>query len=302
MDFHHVRYFLAVCEALNFTKAAERCHVTQPSLTRAIQNLEQELGGRLFTRGRSGTTLTPLGEAMREELAQVQRHANLARVAAEEWTKGTRGVLRVGVSTAASPKGVGHFLGAFQMYCEGVTLTVREGTVDDLLPWLNRSDIDAALVAYPHVLARKPEVRCLYNERLVTLIPVRHNLASLDLVPLSGLAGERILMNSHSDLRNTILLALKVAKINVNIACHSSRDEWLIGMVAEEAGIAIVPEGLSVPPMLTTRPLSDPIRQQSIHLLLDTKVRANPLVGKMSDFADQYLLNQSNPVVTRVAF
>lgn len=301
MDLHQIRYFLAVCETLNFTKAAERCHITQPSLTRAIQNLERELNGDLFIRGRAGTILTPLGEAMRQQLGQVQRHVNSARATAEGWTKGTRGTLRIGVSGSAGPKGIARFLGTFLACHEGVALTVIEGNADDLISWLDCTDIDAALVAYPHVLPPKPEVRYLYEERLVVLVPVRHSLAKLDHVPLAELAGERILMNIHGDLRNSILSVFKAATINVNITCHSSRDEWLIGMVAEGAGIAIVPDGFSLPPSLTTRPLTKPTQQQSIHLLLGPPISHDAMVSELREFADQYLVTRLKPVVTPIA-
>ena len=301
MQLHQIRYFLAVCELLNFTKAADHCNVTQPSLTRAIQNLEQELGGLLFIRGGAGTTLTPFGESIRQELAQVQSHANSARAMAEGWMKGTKGTLRIGVSTAAGPMGIAQFLGAFQTCHKGMMLTVSEGTVDELLPRVDRSDIDAALVAYTHILPPRPAVCCLYEERLVVMVPARHRLAMLDLVPLTGLAGERILMSTHGDLRHTVLLALKAAGIDFNITCHSSRVEWLVGMVAEGAGIAIVPEGLALPPSLTTRPLSQPTQRQYIHLLFGTNASTNGLIRTMSDFADQYLSTQSNPVVARIA-
>jgi DNA-binding transcriptional LysR family regulator len=62
MEMHQVRYFLAICETLNFTRAAERCHVSQPALTRAIKKLEEELGGPLFRRERNLTHLTELGQ------------------------------------------------------------------------------------------------------------------------------------------------------------------------------------------------------------------------------------------------
>jgi len=71
MEMHQIRYFLAVCETLNFTKAAELCHVTQPSLTRAIQKLEEELEGPLFQRERRLTQLTPLGRLMQPYLEQI---------------------------------------------------------------------------------------------------------------------------------------------------------------------------------------------------------------------------------------
>ncbi|MDF2765319.1 MAG: transcriptional regulator [Rhodospirillales bacterium] len=71
MEMHQVRYFLAVCETLNFTRAAERCHVTQPALTRAIQKLEEEVGGQLFRRERNATHLTHLGQMVKPHLEQV---------------------------------------------------------------------------------------------------------------------------------------------------------------------------------------------------------------------------------------
>ena len=62
MELYQIRYFLALCETLNFARAAERCNVSQPSLTRAVQKLEQELGGLLIRRERRRTHLTELGE------------------------------------------------------------------------------------------------------------------------------------------------------------------------------------------------------------------------------------------------
>jgi LysR family transcriptional regulator, hydrogen peroxide-inducible genes activator len=71
MEMHQIRYFLALCEELNFTKAAERCNVAQPSLTRAIKLLEDEFGGALINRERTNTHLTELGRMMRPHLAEV---------------------------------------------------------------------------------------------------------------------------------------------------------------------------------------------------------------------------------------
>ena len=71
MEMHQIRYFLALCEELNFTKAAERCNVAQPSLTRAIKLLEDEFGGELVHRERANTHLTELGRMMRPHLTEV---------------------------------------------------------------------------------------------------------------------------------------------------------------------------------------------------------------------------------------
>ena len=79
MEMHQIRYFLALCEELNFTKAAERCNVAQPSLTRAIKLLEDEFGGALVNRERANTHLTELGRMVRPHLAEVYDNAQLAR-------------------------------------------------------------------------------------------------------------------------------------------------------------------------------------------------------------------------------
>ncbi len=71
MDIHHIRYFLAVCETRNFTRAAERCNVTQPALSRAIQQLEDEVGGLLFRRERNLTHITDLGALLRPRFQQI---------------------------------------------------------------------------------------------------------------------------------------------------------------------------------------------------------------------------------------
>jgi LysR family hydrogen peroxide-inducible transcriptional activator len=79
MEMQHIRYFLALCEEQNFTRAARRCGVAQPSLTRAIKRLEKELGGRLFERSRKSTEMTALGRAMRPHFTDIERSAAAAR-------------------------------------------------------------------------------------------------------------------------------------------------------------------------------------------------------------------------------
>lgn len=85
MEMHQVRYFLAVSETLNFTRAAELCHVSQPALTKAIKRLEEELGGELFRRERNLTHLTDLGRLMKPHLETILRANEAARADAEDF-------------------------------------------------------------------------------------------------------------------------------------------------------------------------------------------------------------------------
>jgi DNA-binding transcriptional LysR family regulator len=87
MELHQIRYFLALCEELNFTRAAERCKVAQPSLTRAIKALEAELGGALFHRERANTRLSRLGQKVRPLLEQAYSHVEGAKRQAQDFLR-----------------------------------------------------------------------------------------------------------------------------------------------------------------------------------------------------------------------
>src|SRR5262249_56611901 len=95
MELHQVRYTVALYKNLNFTRAAEACHVTQPALTRAIQKLEDELGGPLFERERNLTQLTELGRLMRPLLEQTLAAAEAAKAQATQFRKREPGSLRI---------------------------------------------------------------------------------------------------------------------------------------------------------------------------------------------------------------
>ena len=103
MEMHQVRYFLAVSETLNFTRAAERCNVAQPSLTRAVQKLEEELGGQLFRRERSRTHLTDLGRLMYPHLQALYDASVAARAEAEDFRRLKRASLNLGVMCTNRP-------------------------------------------------------------------------------------------------------------------------------------------------------------------------------------------------------
>jgi len=85
MKMHEVSYFLALCEEQSFTRAAKRCGITQPSLTRAIRRLERDFGGSLFKRARRGSRLTGLGDLIRSDLARIDRYALEAKRKATEY-------------------------------------------------------------------------------------------------------------------------------------------------------------------------------------------------------------------------
>ena len=121
MQLYQIRYFLALCETLNFARAAEQCNVSQPSLTRAVQKLEHELGGLLILRERRLTHLTELGELVRPMLKEVLLHSVRTVAAAEQHLTGNKAVLRLGIMPSIGPVRLAPFLAQFGAKHSGVT-------------------------------------------------------------------------------------------------------------------------------------------------------------------------------------
>lgn len=147
MEMHQVRYFLAVARALNFTRAAEECHVAQPSLTRAIHQLEGELGGDLFRRERPQAQLTELGQRMLPLLKQCYESAISARSLASAIKKGEVGSLRLALSLAIDPSLVTPHVVELGKLFQGLELKLLQGTGTEVLEYLKQGEVELGIAA-----------------------------------------------------------------------------------------------------------------------------------------------------------
>src|SRR4029079_14533887 len=126
MDMHHIRYFLAVAETLNFTRAAESCNVSQPALSRAIQQLEAEVGGVLFRRERNLTHLTDLGQVLKPRLQQIMHGLGDAQRDVKPFLTLDRASITLGVMCTVGPGRFTGLLAAFRSRTPGVSLRLVE--------------------------------------------------------------------------------------------------------------------------------------------------------------------------------
>ncbi|MGC1347251.1 MAG: LysR family transcriptional regulator, partial [Methyloceanibacter sp.] len=147
MEMHQVRYFLAVARTLNFTRAAEECHVAQPSLTRAIRQLEGELGGDLFRRERPQSQLTELGQRMLPLLKQCYDSAVSARSLASAIKSGEVGSLRLALSQTIDPSLVMPHVVELGKLFKGLELKLYRGNSEEVLAYLKRGDAELGLGA-----------------------------------------------------------------------------------------------------------------------------------------------------------
>lgn len=149
MEMHQVRYFLSMARLLNFTRAADACHVTQPSLTRAIQKLEEELGGPLFRRERSHTHLTDLGRLMLPHLERTFDAAQAAKALARTIGRAELAPLVLGVASSIETATLDAVLADLGRGLPGFALTVTSGTSAELLDRAMAGELDLLIAEAP---------------------------------------------------------------------------------------------------------------------------------------------------------
>src|SRR5215470_17132203 len=182
MEMHQVRYFLATVSELNFTKAAEKCNVTQPSLTRAIKQLEDELGGDLFRRERPQAQLTELGQRMYPLLKQCYESALGARSLASAIKSGEVGTLRLGLSRTINPELLTPYLRELSRLFERLELKLLRGTAGEVAELPIAADLDQEWDR----LDRWP----LFTEEFGLILNAGHRLASHSAIDVDELRQE----------------------------------------------------------------------------------------------------------------
>lgn len=262
MELHEIRYFLATCRTLNFTRAAEQCHVSQPALTRAIQKLEAELGAPLFARERGNTHLTELGRTLRPQLEEALELLDAARQSARRLLSLEQARIALGVMTGIGPRRFVQFLADWRKAHPGVLVALTEGSEEVLARQLHDGSLDAVLMAGPATPPTPLRAERLYLEPFMLACAASHAFARQGVVPLGALAAERLLVPApcpHAP-------ALLDAGLQPEAACAGGGPEWIQAMVAAGMGVTVLPEDEARHPGLVLRPLAEPglVRQVSL--------------------------------------
>ena len=187
MEMHQIRYFLAVCDSLNFTRAAEKCNVSQPSLTLAIKLLEEELGGDLFHRERANTHLTDLGRLMLPHMQQVLAEAEAARSRAKGFASLQDVTLNLGVMCTIGPTRLVGLISSFQRHHPGIKLQLIDAKALDLQEKLLQGNIDVAIYGLPGEIDERFHARSLYPERFMIAFREGHPFENKDTVAAADL-------------------------------------------------------------------------------------------------------------------
>ena len=282
MELHQIRYFLALCEELNFTRAAERCTVAQSSLTRAIKALEQELGGALFHRERANTHLSKLGQKVRPFLEQAYGHVEGAKRQAQDFLRLQTSSLRLGLMSTIAPAQLIELVAALRARHPGIALQVADGTAQALQERLLGGELDAAIYALPG-LADDDRLNHLplYREPFVAVVAGTHRLARREPVRVQELAGEPYLWRLHCEHADAIDAAFARHNIDGPTVFKSDRDEWILAMAAAGLGYALIPAHGTPYPGVTALRLIDPEIVREIALVTPRGRPDAPAVGAL---------------------
>ena len=287
MEMHQVRYFLAVCETLNFTRAAERCNVAQPSLTRAIHKLEDELGGPLFRRERNRTHLTDLGRLMHPHLQSVQDAALAASAEAEDFQKLETAPLHLGVMCTIGPLRMVGFLARLRREIPSLDLKLQAATGTRLVDALMSGELDVALVGlprYPERLDAEP----LYSERYMVAFPKGHRYEEIPAVPLRELDEEDYLQRLNCEFMDHFEEFDMPKPFEVNVRYSSESEDWIQALVLSGMGCSIMPEYLPSMSGIAMRVLVEPEVSRTVSLVTVAGRQFSPTVAALLRLAKHY--------------
>ena len=281
MEMHQVRYFLAVCDALNFTRAAEMCHVSQPSLTQAIKKLEDELGGHLFLRERNRTRLTELGLMMRPHMDQILSEAQSAKADAHHFLNLDKAPLKAGVMVTIGPLRLAPFLAHFQREYPGIEVELHEGKEEALLKRLSAGSLDIVVTAPLGGLDSQFAVQPLYTEKYVVVFPPGHRYEDFENVRLKDVSREPYLDRLSCELRDTVMQFCEERDVEIYATYRSEREDWIQGMVLARLGVAFMPQFSIVVAGIGTRPLVEPEVSREVTAVSMANQSHSPAVDTM---------------------
>jgi DNA-binding transcriptional LysR family regulator len=268
MDLRHLRYFIAVAQHQNFSRAAEELHLAQPSLSQQIQQLEHELDVVLFDRSRRQIELTQAGHEFFQRARRLLEDVDDMCEEVREVAGARKGKVVLGVNPSSAGLLVPQIVRSMYARMPGVSLIIREKDSSSLIDMVVERKIDLGLGRVP-LLKDNPKValvetQLLYQEQAHLVVSVNHPLAChKGEVRMAQLRDESFLLRGHSTFYQQVLHACAVAGYIPQVVCEGAEIATMLRLVAAGIGITIVPEyGLKLMPHLQAQLVSLPLHSE----------------------------------------
>ena len=296
MELHHIEYFIAVAEELNFTRAAQRLLISQPPLSRQIQALEEELGAKLFDRSPHGLRLTPAGRTFLQYAQQIHTLVGRSRENVSELSKGLQGTIDIASVEGHAPRQIAGWIAGFKSEHPRIQYTIWNGSTDDVIYRVTRGLAEIGVITEPHNaegLFSFP----VYREPWAALIPSGDPLAAEkdEPLPVAALEGKDLIIPSRQSRLDEIRSWFSGDSPSFRIICRISHMLNAFELVRQGVGIAIYPVSdnhFSGDPSVVIRKLSGPEVTASYILVWD---RTKPLSHITQLFIDHIRTQAEQP-------
>jgi DNA-binding transcriptional LysR family regulator len=266
MEMHQVRYFLAVARTLNFTRAADECNVTQPSLTRAIKQLEAEFGGDLFRRERPAAQLTELGQRMHPLLKQCYEAAAGAHSLASSFKSGEIGALRLALTHSVDLSLVIPFLGEIRRKFNRLEFRFLRGTSREIGDILKKGEAELGIAAEIDEAWDRLDTWPLFTEDFQLVISKDHRLADRTRIDLEDLRSEPLLSRTYCEHAGRLNGALREHGLDVDHCHEVSSERDLIELIEANIGVSVLPDTSPIPQSLKRATIEGLDARRTVHL------------------------------------
>ncbi|MFI0723708.1 LysR family transcriptional regulator [Streptomyces sp. NPDC021224] len=246
MELRHLEYFVAVAEERNFTRAADRLHISQSGVSAQIRRLERELGAELFDRSQRAVTLTAAGRAALEHARAALAAADALGRSVGEVSGLLRGQLTVGMVTGCTLAPLFDALASFHRAHPGVRMSLLEDGSDRLLEAVRARTVDLALVGTAQAAHEGLSTLTVVGERLVAAVPSGHPLAGRDAVTLRELSAHPVAcMPAGTGLRAVLDRACAAQDLRLTIALQASAADALADLACRGLAVAVLSESMA---------------------------------------------------------
>jgi LysR family transcriptional regulator, hydrogen peroxide-inducible genes activator len=242
MEMHQIRYFLAVCDHGSFTRAAQFSYISQPSLTQAIKKLEDELGGELFTRDRSGCLLTSLGRLVEPNFRKIYKETVTTKADAIRFTQLNNIPLRIGLMATIGAQRLGPVFAHYQQEFPNIEFELVIDSETALLKQLESDLLDMVISAPAQLFGSPYQSTLLYTERYVVAFSSKHRFKQLAKIDLKEIQSEPYLDRLNCELRDKLRVICQDEEIKLYAAYRSNSEDWIVNLVRTGMGVALMPE------------------------------------------------------------
>ncbi|MFI7540060.1 LysR family transcriptional regulator [Actinoplanes sp. NPDC049599] len=241
MDLRQLEYFVAVAEEANFTRAADRVHITQSGVSAQIRQFERELGADLFDRSARRVRLTPAGAAALPHARMALAAARAIRTACDEVTGLVRGKLRIGMVTGCTVTPLFEALAALHRRYPRVEISLAEENSETLIENVRSGDADVALAALAGGVPDGLESLTIMSEGLVAAVPPEHDLARQETVPLRRLAAYPLIcLPPGTGIRAVLDQACAAGGVRPTVALQATAPATVLDLAARGLGVAVL--------------------------------------------------------------